>query len=1182
MYNQKTATVLIFSFFLIIIANTNLKADTPEPNLTFTVGYQVFTNEIKTIEGVRPLVEYLSHELPEYKFNFIPLSDENLTNALTWGEFDFAICNPYISIFAEHLSSYNIIATIVRKWGEFPTVYQAGAIICKSDRKDISELKDLKGKTVAAPGKNFFAGWVLPLSELKKHGINPITDFATLQFLGNHEEVFHAVLTGQADVGFISAFYLWEFVNKNEMQKDDIKVINIKENELTPYLHSTDVYPEACWIAHPSISAEVRKRISIVLLNISPESPEAQCLSSYGWCPPLNYTSVEELIKDLHLPPFDKVEQEAFFDFIKRNIYLISVFLIFWTLFIFSIISLVYIYRSIKTNRMLQSLLQQSEVAQKQLIESERRYRLLAENFPGAVYTCKNDEYYSMLYLTDEIYKLTGYTKEEFLSTKVSLVDIFHPDDKDYIFNEINNKVEQRLPYHLSYRIFHKEGYLVWIEEIGTGVWDNHNLLYLQGYLIDITTKKEEEERQKAKAKRLIVEQEILNEIIVNPYFANGDFANLAKIITEKIAKRLKIPRVNIWLFNIDRTQLVCIDHYDIITNLHSVDMVLSESDFYNEFESLKTSKYVDANDALEDHRTKGYAKNYLIPLDIKSMLDVGIRIGETNIGILCFEYTGQKHQWEEDEITFACHIADQLAITFVNREKRKSEQKRDLLIKSIETIEEGIIITNPDGSMDYFNPAIQKLFEIDDKQLSNIELFHFFENSMSKKEYLDKLSIVKAGKTWRGQLELPGHDGSNHIVYCSISPLFNENKELTNIVVVFQDVTREIKLLNEFKQAQKMESIGLLTGGIAHDLNNLLMVIMGYAELVERELPSDSSILNYISEIKDANQKASNLVKQLLAFARRQILKKETIQINEVIENILKMLRRILKENIELDVFFAPDLPPIVADRNAIEIILMNLCVNANDAMPEGGKIFIETRQTYLSEEDIKNLSWVKPGKFIIISITDTGTGMDKNTLEHCFDPFFTTKEPAKGTGLGLSSVYGLVQQHGGMIHVYSELGKGTTFKIYLPITSEMQEIKEEVIEEESDTTFNGTKTILIAEDEPAVRFVATKILEKASYQVISVEDGEEAMKVLSEHIDEIDLVILDVVMPKLGGKEVYENIKKIRPNLPVLFSTGYSENSIHDNSVSNENVYIISKPYGRVELLKTVRKILGKETNK
>jgi len=1182
MWQRETATILIFSIFLLIIVNTILNAGTSEPKPTLSVGYQTFTNKIKTVEGVRPLVEYLSHELPEYQFEFVPLSDDGMMNALTWSEVDFAICNPYISIFAEHLYSYSIIATLVRKWEEMPTVYQAGAIFCRSSRTDINKLKDLKGKTVAAPGKNFFAGWVLPLNELKKCGINPIDDFAALQVLCNHEEVFHAVLTGQADVGFISAFYLWEFVNKNEMKEGDIKVINIKESNLVPYLHSTDVYPETYWIAHPAISEDIRKKIAIALLKISPESPEAQCLDSYGWCPPLNYASVEALIQNLHLPPFEKIEREPFIDFVKRNKYPLTVFLIFWTLFIISIISVVYIYRSVRTNRMLQSLLYQSRAAQKQLEDSERRYRLLTENYPGAVYICKNDEYYTMLYLTDEIYKLTGYTKEEFLSTRISLVDIFHPDDKDYIFNEVNKKIEQKLPYHLLYRILHRNGYWVWIEEIGTGVWDNHNLLYLQGYLIDITTKKEEEERQKAKAERLILEHEFINEIIVNPYVAHGNFENLARIVTEKIAKKLKIPRVNIWLFNNERTKLVCIDHYELTTNLHFSNIILSEEDFSNEFETLKASKYVDAHNALEDHRTKGYAKNYLIPLDIKSMLDVGIRIGETNIGVLCFEYTGQKHQWEDDEITFACHIADQLAITFVNREKRKSEQRRDLLIKSVEAIEEGIIIANADGSIDYVNPAIKKLFGIDDKQLSNIELSYFFENSLSQKEYLDKLSTVKAGKTWRGQLELPQNGGSNYIVYCSISPLLNNNKQLANIVVIFQDITREIKLLNEYKQAQKMESIGLLAGGIAHDLNNHLMVIIGYAELAERELPSDSSILPYISEIKNANQKASNLVKQLLAFARKQILKKELIHINEVIENILNMLRRILKENIELNVLFAPDLPPIVADRNAIEIILMNLCVNANDAMPEGGEILVETRKTYRFEEDVKSLPWVKPGEFIVINISDTGIGMDKHTLEHCFDPFFTTKGPGKGTGLGLSSVYGLVQQHEGMIHVYSEVGKGTTFKIYLPITSEEAEISEEVREEESDTTFNETKTILIAEDEPAVRFVATKILEQAGYRVISAENGEEAMKFISEHINEIDLVILDVIMPKLGGKEVYENIKKIKPNLPVLFSTGYSENSIHANSVSDEKMFIISKPYGRVELLKTVRKILDREIKK
>ncbi|HOQ33696.1 MAG TPA: ATP-binding protein, partial [Candidatus Hydrogenedens sp.] len=412
-----------------------------------------------------------------------------------------------------------------------------------------------------------------------------------------------------------------------------------------------------------------------------------------------------------------------------------------------------------------------------------------------------------------------------------------------------------------------------------------------------------------------------------------------------------------------------------------------------------------------------------------------------------------------------------------------------------------------------------------------------------------------------------------------SISPLLNERKELTNIVLVFRDITRELKLLNDLKQSQKMESIGQLAGGIAHDLNNHLMVINGYAELAERELPADSSLIPYLDEIIKANQKASSLVRQLLAFARKQILKKEVIDINVLVNDIYKMLRRLIRENIELTFLPNAQKSLIYADRNAVEVILINLCVNANDAMPDGGKLLIETSSTHVSEEMIEGMTWTSSGDFVVICVTDTGIGMDKYTLEHCFDPFFTTKEIGKGTGLGLSTVYGLVKQHNGIIHVYSEVGKGTTFKIYLPATTQEQLQKEEEATSEPIEQLTGNETILIAEDEMTVRSVAIRILEKAGYRVIAAQDGEEGFKLFLENISDIDLVILDVIMPVMGGKEVYEKIKKIKPNLPVLFSTGYSENSIHTNFVLEKDLNLINKPYGRLDLLRAVRNILDKK---
>ncbi len=815
------------------------------------------------------------------------------------------------------------------------------------------------------------------------------------------------------------------------------------------------------------------------------------------------------------------------------------------------------------------------------LRRANRRFRTLAEQFPGAIFIITPYPEFSILYLSNRIEDITGYKKEEFLSGRLTLLDLVHNEYRDFLLSERKEKINLKQPYNITYRIQTKDKTWRWVNEIGVGVWDDSKLLYIQGHILDITSLKEQEEKEKKKFERTNTEKEILIEVMLRSEFVEGDFERLSYFITETIATRLNIPRVNIWLFNDDETQLICIDHYDLSTGIHSKGMVLKEEDFYHEFLALKISKYVDAHDALNDPRTKGYAKNYLIPLNITSMLDTAIRIGEKNRGVICLEYTHTPHKWEEDEISFASQIADQLALTLIHKEKKAYEAQRDMLIRIVETSENALIITNPDGTILYMNPAVFTLLKILPEDYTGKPITYLIPDVVPIENLEQKLSEVNKGKTYKERLEIKTGVTTPIILDCAISSIHNIYGDISNYVFHLTNVTKEVKLENDLRQMQKMESMGQLAGGIAHDLNNHLLVIQGYVELIESELPHSSSILPYIQEMKSANFKASTLVKQLLAFARKQLLKKEIFSLNDAILSALKLVRRIIKENIEIETFLMPDLPNIYADRSAIEVIIINLCSNANDAMPEGGKITIETNKAYISKEKIEGMPHLKEGEFVVLTITDTGTGMDKYTLEHCFEPFFTTKKFGKGTGLGLSTVYGLVQQHEGIIHVYSELGKGTTFKIYLPTSSQTPQ-KGEKTEPLEYTDLSGSETILLAEDEPAVRAVSTRILQQAGYKVISAENGEEALKLFTENMDNIHLVILDIVMPIMGGKEVYEKIKDVKPDIPVLFTSGYSENSIHTNFVLHEGYHILQKPYGRSEILKEVRSILDKVKGK
>jgi two-component system, cell cycle sensor histidine kinase and response regulator CckA len=386
-------------------------------------------------------------------------------------------------------------------------------------------------------------------------------------------------------------------------------------------------------------------------------------------------------------------------------------------------------------------------------------------------------------------------------------------------------------------------------------------------------------------------------------------------------------------------------------------------------------------------------------------------------------------------------------------------------------------------------------------------------------------------------------------------------------------DITDRKKLELQLRQAQKMEAVGQLAGGIAHDFNNLLQAILGYGDLALEEVEAGSSAHESITEVMLAGERAQTLIGQLLAFSRRQVLEMKDVNLNDVVADLTKMIRRLIGEHIALDVLGGHNLGTVWADRGQIEQILMNLCVNARDAMPKGGTISIETENVRIDEEYCEIHPWATPGRYVLLSVTDSGCGMDKDTLANIFEPFFTTKGVGKGTGLGLSTVYGLVKQHNGMVNPYSEVGKGTAFKIYFPLVERSADIISERLQA---TAQRGSETILLAEDEETVRKLTVNILERAGYTVLPTRDGEEALLVFKQHTDKIDLALLDVMMPNLGGRAVYEEIRATHPDIPMLFSSGYSMSSIHTNFVLDEGMQLIQKPYQRDALLRKVRDIL------
>lgn len=386
----------------------------------------------------------------------------------------------------------------------------------------------------------------------------------------------------------------------------------------------------------------------------------------------------------------------------------------------------------------------------------------------------------------------------------------------------------------------------------------------------------------------------------------------------------------------------------------------------------------------------------------------------------------------------------------------------------------------------------------------------------------------------------------------------------------------QERKKEEQLRQSQKMEAVGRLAGGVAHDFNNLLTAINGYSDLTLRRLGQSDPQRRNIEEIKKAGERAASLTRQLLAFSRQQVLKPKPFNLNSVITDMEKMLERLIREDINISLKLAPDIGQIKADPGQIEQVIVNLVVNARDAMPDGGRLMVETSNVYLDKNYASEHIAVSPGPYVMLAVTDTGVGMNETTRKRIFEPFFTTKEEGRGTGLGLATTYGIIKQSGGNVWVYSEVGQGTSFKVYLPRVDDAAEHIETPGNAEEIT--RGTETILVVEDDELVRGIALQTLQMYGYRVLEARNGYEALALVSEREEKIDLLLTDVVMPRMNGRELVKRLQLLKPGINILYMSGYTEDAIHHHGVLEEGTFFIEKPFAPDKLGQKVREVLDK----
>ncbi|MDP2156336.1 MAG: ATP-binding protein, partial [Nitrospirota bacterium] len=528
--------------------------------------------------------------------------------------------------------------------------------------------------------------------------------------------------------------------------------------------------------------------------------------------------------------------------------------------------------------------------------------------------------------------------------------------------------------------------------------------------------------------------------------------------------------------------------------------------------------------------------------------------------------YLEEGYARNELDIEFLQNISMIVSDTLV---LKKLSEREHLITMAIEESGESVIIADREGIIEYVNPAFERITGFSRDDVMRESLLTNIKCGLGE----DVCGIVKSGSLWSGIFKGKRMDGRDYYEYLSIIPVKDEKGEVTKYVYIGRDITRERSLEEQVRQSQKMEVIGKFAGGIAHDFNNILTAIMGYGEMLMDEMKEEDPLRSYVEAIRSSTGRATNLTKSLLAFSRKQTITLRIVDLNEVIRGVEKLLLRLIGEDVQLRTVLSERSLAVMADPGQLDQVLMNLATNARDAMPEGGTLTIETGVVDIDEEYVQEHIFSKPGTHAVLSVSDNGIGMDEETRLKIFEPFFTTKGVGKGTGLGLSIVYGIIKQHDGNINVYSEQGLGTTFKIFLPlIKAGVEEIKSV----ETVMPMRGTETVLLAEDDPDVRKLISKVLVKHGYKVMEAVDGEDAVRVFAENRDKIDLLLLDIIMPKMKGTEAYEELTKISPKIKVLFMSGYTEEVIYRKGVLEKGLSFISKPVSPHEILKKIREVL------
>jgi PAS domain S-box-containing protein len=803
--------------------------------------------------------------------------------------------------------------------------------------------------------------------------------------------------------------------------------------------------------------------------------------------------------------------------------------------------------------------------AEEALRESQAQLQLISENVLDLVAQISLDGTY--VYASPSYETVLGYPPQRLTGT--SVFAFVHPEDLERV-QAVFTEAIQRDTGRVECRYRHADGRYVWVDTLGKVFIDKAGAP--AGAVLstrDITLQKEHEEHI-TRLNRVYAVLSGINTTIVRTRDRQELFDEACRIAVELGRFRLAwiglldangldvtpVARAGVDEGYLDNIQLTARD--DAPDRCEMVARALRE-------ETAVVCNDIDTDPQMARWREEALRRSY------RSVVVFPLQFGDKVLGVLLL-YAMEKDFFDAEEMKLLAELAGDISFAL---EHVEADESRHVQSAALNAAADAIVITDRAGIIEWVNPAFTQMSGYTAEEALGKNPRDLVKSGKHPREFYDDLwQTILAGRAWHGEMINRRKDGSLYTEEQAVTPIRDASGAITRFVAIKRDMTEHLQLEAQFRQAQKMESVGQLASGIAHDFNNLLTVINGTAELVLAQVSQDDPVHADVQEISEAGERAAGLTRQLLAFSRQQILEPRVLNLNTVVAGLESLLRRLLGEDIDLVVVPMPGVGHVKADPGQIEQVITNLAVNARDAMPQGGRLTIEIENVDVDEDYARQHGVAAPsGPYVMLSVSDSGVGMDEATRARIFEPFFSTKGPGRGTGLGLSTVYGIVKQSHGFIWVYSEAGRGTTFKMYLPqVTAAASPDRPGPAVVPSV----GTETILLVEDNAGLRTLAMRVLKPAGYTVLEAATGEAALMVLERHEAPVHLLLSDVVMPGMSGRELAERLAETRPAMKVLYMSGYTADTMVRHGVLEAKVSFLNKPFTAAALLRKVREVL------